>query len=75
MAQHEPCPTFWLRRLMPRAWTTTPQSVTEERWVFDGNTMSGVGVLGEGTFDEPILICGGASGGPDTISGEWERRS
>eukprot|EP00959_Pyramimonas_sp_CCMP1952_P402601 8436602-Pyramimonas_sp.AAC.1 len=67
VAQHEQCPEYWLRGLIPKKWTLAPAPAQFEDWHFDDNTVSGDGVFGSGTQEKPIYICGDASGGPDSM--------
>eukprot|EP00959_Pyramimonas_sp_CCMP1952_P247805 5180284-Pyramimonas_sp.AAC.1 len=70
--EHEAC--FWHRGLIPRKWTLVEPPVVSERWFTTGfNGPLTAGCLGSGAPQDPVVICGDASGGPDARDPRFRR--
>eukprot|EP00959_Pyramimonas_sp_CCMP1952_P243136 5082426-Pyramimonas_sp.AAC.1 len=59
---------FWLRGMMPAAWTAVPPPVSVECWTVKRLNEVSPGCWGEDTAECPLIISGDASGGADSSS-------
>eukprot|EP00959_Pyramimonas_sp_CCMP1952_P307077 6427097-Pyramimonas_sp.AAC.1 len=59
---------FWLRGVIPASWLQVDPPPDEVKWKVYGINDSTLnpGCLGVGQDDDPVLVFGDASGGPDT---------
>eukprot|EP00959_Pyramimonas_sp_CCMP1952_P374190 7836531-Pyramimonas_sp.AAC.1 len=67
------CEAFWLRCIIPDAWTRVPPPVAQEQWSVSGINGMTSECMGHGTTIRPIMIAGDASGGPDSNSSKFRR--
>eukprot|EP00959_Pyramimonas_sp_CCMP1952_P445161 9321349-Pyramimonas_sp.AAC.1 len=65
---------FWLRGLIPAAWTAVPPPPSSEDWHIRGSSSSDLeGCLGEGSDHDPIIVFGDASGGSNAADQRFIR--
>ncbi|CAK0885174.1 unnamed protein product, partial [Prorocentrum cordatum] len=67
--EHEAHEGFWLRGVLPRAWTENPEPIAMGRWMSAGQEGPiAAGALGASTAARPPVVFGGATGGPEAAA-------